>query len=170
MGEMGSPETPPVTIRGLNGDEETRECARMMASSEPWVTLNRGYSDSLRLLSDPSREVYVADAGGAVAGFIVLEMRGSFTGYVKSIYVAPEWRGRGVGRTLMGYAEEHIFKESPNVFICVSDFNTGARRLYERLGYETIGVLRDYVVRGHSEVLMRKSIGPLDGFEGREET
>ena len=165
---MDSPETPPVTIRLLNGVEETRECARMMASSEPWVTLNRGIGDSLRLLSDCKKEVYVADAGGEVAGFIVLEMEGSFTGYVKSIYVAPGWRGRGVGSTLMGYAEERIFKESPNVFICVSDFNTGARRLYERLGYETIGELRDYVVRGHSEVLMRKSIGPLDGFEKRE--
>lgn len=29
------------------------------------------------------------------------------------------------------------------------------------LGYETVGELRDYVVRGESELLMRKSLGPL---------
>jgi RimJ/RimL family protein N-acetyltransferase len=36
-----------------------------------------------------------------------------------------------------------------------------ARRLYERLGYELIGELRDDLVRGSSELLLRKTIGPL---------
>ena len=35
------------------------------------------------------------------------------------------------------------------------------KALYERLGYEVIGELRDYIVRGHSEWLLRKSIAPL---------
>ena len=72
---------------------------------------------------------------------------------------------RGVGRRLLAFAEERIFRESPNVFLCVSSFNAGARRLYLRLGYELIGELKDYIVRGHSELLMRKTRGPLREFQ-----
>jgi ribosomal protein S18 acetylase RimI-like enzyme len=48
--------------------------------------------------------------------------------------------------------------------MCVSSFNRDARRLYERLGYQVIGELTDYIVQGHSEILLRKSLGPLAGF------
>ena len=64
----------------------------------------------------------------------------------------------------MGFAEQRILQVSPNVFMCVSSFNQSARRLYERLGYEVIGELTDYIVQGHSEFLLRKTLGPLTGF------
>ena len=50
--------------------------------------------------------------------------------------------------------------------MCVSSFNGGARRLYERLGYEVVGELTDYIVQGHSEILLRKTVGPLTGYAG----
>jgi len=150
-----------VEMRSLRGVKEAEECAGMMAASEPWVTLGRGYRESLSVVSDPSREVYVALVEGRIAGFVVIEMLGAFTGYIKSICVAPDIRGRGVGARLMAYAEERIFKETPNVFLCVSDFNDGAMRFYEGLGYETVGELRDYLILGSSEILMRKTRGPL---------
>ena len=153
-----------IEVRRLSGGSESEACARMMAGSEPWITLERGYEESLDMISDPSREVYLAVMGGEIAGFVVLEMSGAFVGYVKSICVSPGWRGRGVGGRLMAFAEERIFSETPNVFLCVSDFNEGARRFYERLGYEAVGELRDYIVPGRSEILMRKSIAPLARF------
>ena len=64
----------------------------------------------------------------------------------------------------MRFAEERIFTESPNVFLCVSSFNAEGERLYEREGYEMIGELKDYIVGGHSEILMRKTLGPMEGF------
>jgi selenocysteine lyase/cysteine desulfurase len=45
-----------------------------------------------------------------------------------------------------------------------SSFYPGVQRLYERLGYEVVGQLRDYIIAGHSEVLLRKTIGPLARF------
>jgi len=150
-----------VEMRLLRGVDEAEECAGMMAASEPWITLGRGYRESLSVVSDPSREVYVAVIDGRITGFVVVEMRGAFTGYIKSICVAPDLRGRGIGARLMAYAEKRIFGETPNVFLCVSDFNDGARRFYQGLGYETVGELRDYLVRGSSEILMRKTTGPL---------
>ena len=70
---------------------------------------------------------------------------------------------------LMAFAEQRILSETPNVFICVSSFNPDAQRLYQRLGYEVIGELRDYIVAGHSEILLRKSIAPLNDFGRAEE-
>jgi RimJ/RimL family protein N-acetyltransferase len=49
----------------------------------------------------------------------------------------------------------------------VSSFNSGARRLYERLGYEEVGELRDWIISDHSEILLRKTIAPLTEFKKR---
>jgi ribosomal protein S18 acetylase RimI-like enzyme len=139
----------------------------MMAGSEPWITLQRDYDASLQTLTSPGKEVYVAADDRQILGFIILNMQGGFTGYIQSIGVAPQWRSRGIGRRLVAYSEERIFREAPNVFICVSSFNPGAQRFYRSLGYETIGELKDFVVRGHSEILLRKTIAPWREFEKR---
>ncbi len=136
----------------------------MMASSEPWLTLGRGYEASLKLMRDQSREVYVAD-DGSIRGFIVLNMQGAFVGYIQTICVAPEGRSSGLGTQLIAFAETRIFRDSPNVFLCVSSFNTRARALYERLGYELVGELKDYVIEGASEFLMRKTVGTLGSWD-----
>jgi [ribosomal protein S18]-alanine N-acetyltransferase len=138
-----------------------------MTDSEPWRTLGRDYEASLRIVTDPVKEVYVLYVGSkieAVAGFLILNMTGPFVGYIQTICVAPGWRGQGLGAILIFFAEERIFRETPNVFMCVSSFNTNAHRLYERLGYQRIGELTDYIVAGYSEILLRKTIGPLTGF------
>jgi len=159
-----SVDSPDVEIRRLENADEAEACARMMAGSEPWITLGRDYEASLKIVSDPSHEVYLAFLDGEIVGFVVISMTGAFIGYVKSICTAPEWRGRGVGSRLMSFVEDRVFREAPNVFICVSDFNEDAQRLYRRLGYEVIGELKDYLVSGKSEVLMRKTIAPLAEF------
>ena len=157
-------------IERLGLQSEAQWCASIMANSEPWVTLGRTYEESLQIITDPSKEVYIARVEGELSGFIILNMKGAFIGYVQTICIGPESRGRGLGTTLLRFAEERIFKESPNVFLCVSSFNAEAKRLYERLGYEMIGELKDYIVRGYSEILMRKTIGPLKEFSRRSDT
>lgn len=136
-----------------------------MSTSEPWITLGRDFDRALAIVQLPDQEAYVAlDADDTVAGFILLMMQGAFVGYVRSIAVRADWRSRGLGRSLLAFAEARIHRDSPNVFLCVSSFNPRAKALYERFGFETVGELRDFIVRGHSEWLMRKSLGPLDEF------
>jgi ribosomal protein S18 acetylase RimI-like enzyme len=136
-----------------------------MAESEPWITLGRTFEDSLAILQNPSREVSVAlGADQAIVGFIIVAMQGPFPGYIQTVCVHPEHRGHGLGSRLVRFAEERIFRESPNVFLCVSSFNPEARRLYERLGYGTVGVLTDYIVDGFDEILMRKTRGSWARF------
>ena len=152
-----------LVIRRLGGSEEADACARIMSTNEPWLTLGRDFASARSVIAAPDREAYVAMAAGNVAGFIVINMNGAFTGYIQSIAVHSDWRSRGLGRRLIAFAEARILGETPNVFILVSSFNPRARALYERLGYEYIGELRDYVVAGHSEYLLRKTRGPLRG-------
>ena len=45
--------------------------------------------------------------------------------------------------------------------------NAPAIALYERLGYTIVGELRDYIVHGQSEWLLRKSVAPLADWTTR---
>ena len=152
-------------IRKLQNKSEAETCAGLMSSLEPWVTLKRNYDTSLKIITDPAREVYLALAGDQIAGFTILVMHGALVGYIQSICVASEWRNKGIGSQLMAFVEARIFREAPNAFIMVSSFNPDAKRLYQRLGFETIGELKDYIIPRHSEYLLRKSIAPLTEFE-----
>lgn len=141
--------------------------ADVMANSEPWLTLGRGRADALRLLRNWRKQCFIVRSGGERAGFLVLDLNGPLGGYVQPIGVAPQMRGRGIGTAALRWAEARIFKKHRNVLLCVSSFNRGAQRLYRRLGYEVVGRLRDFVVRGHDEILMRKTLGPLSQGGGK---
>ena len=154
-----------LTIEPSQTSEELRECASLMSSMEPWITLRRNYKQSLETANEPLSEVYIAKIGEEPVGFAIIQLRGPFAGYVKSILVKPEWQRKGVGKRLMKFLEERIFSEHPNVFLCVSSFNTRAQGFYRGMGYEVVGELRDYIVRGHSEILMRKTVSPIADFK-----
>ncbi|HEX3071074.1 MAG TPA: GNAT family N-acetyltransferase [Thermoanaerobaculia bacterium] len=154
-----------VEISRLSGDDEARVCAQMMASSDPWLHFGRTFEQCLARVTNPSGEVWVARANGVPQGFIILLLQGAFVGYIQIVCVAASARSSGLGTHLVAFAEERIFRKYPNVFLCVSSYNPRARALYERLGYKLVGELDDYILRGESEFLMRKSVGPLVEFK-----
>jgi len=156
-----------LIIRPIQGSIESEQCARMMVHEEPWVRFGSSYEASLRRMQDTSKEIYVAAFDAQVVGFVIINMQGAFIGYIQAVCVTAEQRGRGIGTKLIEWAEARIFRDSPNVFICVSSFNQNAQRLYERLGYLGIGELKDYIVKGHSELLLRKSQGAWVDFQKR---
>ncbi len=160
---------PPLQIRPLAKPDEAEWCATLMATSEPWLTLRRTFEASLRLIQDQTREVYLAVSGTEKAGFLILSLAGPLPGYLQTICIAPDSRGKGLGSQLLAFAEARILQVSPNVFLCVSSFNPEARRLYERSGYTLVGELRDFLVPGHSEMLFRKSLGTWSEFVASKE-
>lgn len=136
------------------------EGAKMMAATDPWITLGMNYHDCLAAFNGECKEVYIVEMENVMAGFIILQVCGTFNGYVQSICVDKKYRNHGLGKILVKFAEERIYQNSPNVFICVSSFNEGAAKLYYSLGFEKIAVLKDFIKIGFDELLLRKTIGP----------
>jgi len=145
-----------LEIRKITTNQDAKLCARLMSDSEPWITLKRDYQKSLNLFNNSSKERYIAYLKKQFVGFILLDMKGVFAGYIQSIAVDPKLRNKGIGKKLLQFAEKRIFNELENTFICVSSFNHDVKKMYLKYGYEIIGELKDYIIKGQSEILMRK--------------
>ncbi len=120
--------------------------------------------------SDP----WQADAFYAVCRYPVLyglvaEEDGEIVGYcctqvlfedaeLQNIAVAPKMRGRGLATDLLTAAEENAKTlGAEKCFLEVRVGNTPAIRLYEKFGYERIGVRKGYYGEGEDAILMRKT-------------
>lgn len=105
------------------------------------------------------QEMFVAvDERGECLGFIWFILEGAFHAfpYLHIIAVKEEFRGLGVGKQLLSFFEETVFPNSSKVFLVVADFNPDAKRLYESLGYQQVGVLPGLYKEGVTEYLMMK--------------
>ena len=90
-----------------------------------------------------------------------LENLAAGTWYVNAVATFPDARGLGVGSQLMGSAEHRAdVLGLRGTSLIVSDANRGARRLYERLGYEAVAhrpmIKAQWQNAGHNWVLMMK--------------
>jgi len=133
-------------------------CTNLMASTEPWLTLRPGPQACEAVFHRAGCELFLARQGGTNLGFILLQSSGlAGSPYVGAIAVTAEARGRGVGSQLLAFAEQH-YSTARNIFLCVSEFNSRAIALYKRIGYEQAGLLKDYIVEGHDELIMRKRL------------
>ncbi len=77
----------------------------------------------------PSRETWVAEADGIVA-LLVLDADG-----VDQLYVDPAWTGRGLGSRLLDVAKQ---RRPAGLDLWTFQSNLGARRFYERHGFEAV--------------------------------
>ncbi|MGH3056389.1 MAG: GNAT family N-acetyltransferase, partial [Gaiellaceae bacterium] len=143
-------------------------CRHLILNSEPWLTLQYGDSDVQAIVrSAKSDHLLLARDGARVVGF-ALSASGVLLGeYLKILVVEGSYRSHGVGQRLMDGLEERAFRDWPNVYLCVSDFNEQARQFYRRRGYEEVGVLKDLLLPGIGEVLMRKSIAAWRRFQSQ---
>jgi ribosomal protein S18 acetylase RimI-like enzyme len=77
--------------------------------------------------------------------------------YVRQIAVRQEYRGQGIGKKLLAFVEGIAFKDWPKLFLTVTDFNSRAKRLYEKLGYKEVGLVEGLFKDGVAEYIMVKS-------------
>ncbi len=133
------------------------------------------------------RNATIAEAGGKTAGGLVgyrlddtpeeigadlpamfvplqeLENLAPGTWYINAVAAYPDFRGRGIGGRLLAAAEDFARQtDSRGLSLIVSDGNSGAVRLYERLGYEQVAartmVKEDWQNPGTQWVLMTKAL------------
>jgi ribosomal-protein-alanine N-acetyltransferase len=142
-------------------------CALMMSETDPWISLEMNYDQCLKAFDGTCKEIYIAEYQKGIAGFVILQICGTFSGYIQTICVSETYREKGIGRKLLQFCEERILKFSPNVFICVSSFNKRAAKLYYDFGFKLVGELDNFVKEGFSELLLRKTVGPRVGYGGQ---
>ncbi len=110
-----------------------------------------------RLETFPQGQMMVLD-GAAVAGQVELAIRecqGRRFGYVSLFYLAPAWRGQGLGWELTDFAETCFAAHGLDEYrLRVAAMNEQAVRFYERQGFEQVGC-----ERGERHVwIMRKGL------------
>ena len=119
-----------INIQKSQNKKDFAMAANLMAYSEPWITLGMNEIECLKAFEGDFKEVYVIYVDENFAGFIILQTQGSFKGYIQTICVHEQYRGKGYGWKLLTFAEQIIHTYSPNIFICVSDFNKEAITAY----------------------------------------
>ena len=149
---------PPVRIRGAMGDD-ARWAAGLLSSSDPWLTLGRGFDACLAACTSAADVLEIAEIGGERCGLVLVRPAGvAGAPYIVSIAVAPAFRSLGVGAALLDHVERTYRGRSRHLFLCVSSFNPRARRFYERHGFEAVGTLKAFLIEEADEILMHKRL------------
>jgi GNAT superfamily N-acetyltransferase len=126
---------PPPTIRPARTDEYDA-IARVWMNS--WVSTGLAEASNFLLAQLRARiplevekgwSLYVADDGGVLAGMLALHLPKK---YLDQLFVAPEYQGRSLGRTLLAFTRQYLPDEVE--LRCVRE-NEKAWRWYEREGF-----------------------------------
>jgi predicted GNAT family acetyltransferase len=87
-----------------------------------------------------SRRAYAKFVGGRVVFKAELAVVTRHTAQVQGVWVAPEWRGRGLGTVAMAaVVRDTLRRVAPSVSLYVNDYNAPARAVYERVGFRRTG-------------------------------
>lgn len=152
------------TIRKAQGDE-AEWCAQLMSRNDPWVTLGRDLEQCRMRCFHPDWELHVVcNPEENPCGFLLLNPLG-FIGYpyIASIAIEERYRGHGLGEALIGHVSAALGPDRKFLFLCVSSFNERARSFYLRIGFQPVGILKDFVVDGLDECLMCKRLNETAG-------
>ena len=125
--------------------DDARALSRVHGSAFPLAEGSWGASEFHDLLSRPNAFGIAAVRPGTGArpreprGFALLRCAAD-EAEVLTLAVHPAWQGRGIGRRLMeGALRELYARRIERLFLEVDEGNAPAIRLYERLGFKTVG-------------------------------
>lgn len=105
-----------------------------------------------------TRHYVVALVDGVIVGYAGLAAAGDQAD-VQTIAVLAEWRGTGVGGAMLTeLLAEAARRGAVSVFLEVRADNLGAQAVYDRFGFERIGLRRRYYEDGTDAIMMRKDL------------
>jgi len=143
------------------GDPQEPEAVALLRAShslmESLFPAEDNHFLSIEDLCVPDVLFLVAQVDDRLCGTIALAEKDGY-GEVKSMFVAPEARGRGVARLLV-QALEHEARDRNLPMLRLETGNTldAAITLYSTQGFKTCGAFGDYKVNGTS-VFMEKAL------------
>ncbi|MCM1307869.1 MAG: ribosomal protein S18-alanine N-acetyltransferase [Butyrivibrio sp.] len=139
-----------VTIRNIE-ERDTAFAAEIekKSFSQPWS--EKAFKDTL---GDDNYIYIVAEHGGRTVGYIgcIVSPDGAD---ITNIAVDPNYRRLGIADELMTQMLRLLAKRGAEaVYLEVRQSNAGARRLYEKKGFEPIGVRKNFYQKPTEDALL----------------
>jgi len=109
-----------------------------------------------------------ADSGGKIAGFVIASCDRRRQGHIITLDVAPAWRRRALGGTLMETAENWVRRKGGTaLFLETAEDNLIAQAFYLRRGFTRLRRIEDYYGKGEAAWLMGKRLDEEPRIEKR---
>ena len=91
----------------------------------------------------PYAEAYIFEQNDAPAGYALLAKTwsneaGGLVIWIEELYIREAFRGLGLGGKFLEYMKETYKDKAARLRLEVEDSNTGAIRLYSRIGYDNL--------------------------------
>jgi len=137
------------------GDAAAAAYLERAAFSTPWSE-----ADIIRDIEENHCAVWLkAQREGVMAGYVCARVAAD-EGEIITLCVAPEHRGRGVGRALLGRAQDICAQRgAKTLYLEVRTRNAPAIALYEGAGFTRCGVRKGYYTRPDDDaIIYRKEL------------
>lgn len=130
---------PPIQVRGMRLDDLPVVSELEKLSYEfPWST--GIFSDCVKA----GHSCWVLSVEESIAGYGILST-GAGEAHLLNLCIAPDYRGRGLGRHLLGRLLDIAkWDRAERVFLEVRPSNPLAKALYESVGFTQIGIRPRY--------------------------
>ncbi len=104
--------------------------------------------------NDASRPWIAADSDGNVIGFLIFWLIVD-EAHLSNFGIHPNFRRQGIGEKLLTNALIHLWDEGARIsFLEVRAGNIPAKSLYEKIGYQYVGVRKKYYQDNHEDALL----------------
>lgn len=105
----------------------------------------KNFEKTFDLLLTGSRyaNAYLAESDGKAAGYALLSFTwsneaGGMVAWLEELYVRPGYRGQGIGQSMIARVFQDFGDKAVRYRLETEDSNTGARRLYQRIGFRDL--------------------------------
>ena len=103
------------------------------------------------------REVFVAETGGSLVGYVRLEYLWSAVPYIALIRVLPQHRRQGIGKALLAYTEAFLRGQAHKALYSSSQADEAEPQAWHRhVGFEECGLIAGINEGGVGEIFFRK--------------
>ncbi|WP_424944510.1 GNAT family N-acetyltransferase [Aliiroseovarius crassostreae] len=153
--------TTEITLRIEPGDPHHPEATALLKASHALMEELFPPEDNFFLeiddLCGPEISFFVAREGARILGTGAVADKGDY-GEVKSMFVAPDARGKGVGEALLSQLEATARAKGHKALkLETGNVLHAAHRLYERAGFTRCGAFGDYP-EANSSIFMEKPL------------